>query len=515
LVVAVIASGEARLCRAEPIGPELAIYALIVGVNQSVDADLPPLRYADDDAARYQDLFRSLGARTYLLTRPDQNTRRISPQAVAEAREPRQGELGRAVAALAADVAQARARGVRTLFYFVYAGHGNLRGSDAYLALEDARLTGADIEREVVDGVHADQTHVIVDACYSYFLAYGRGPGGTRREVHGFAPVEGLARRTDVGLLLSTTSARESHEWEGFQAGIFSHEVRSGLYGAADLDGDGRVSYREIAAFVERANAAIPNERFRPEVFARAPRGEPQLIDLRGGLRRHLRVDGATHAGHFLLEDARGVRLADFHNARGHSVALLRPGAGGALYLRAVGGDEREFEIPAAPDLVALEDLEPREPRAAARGAAHEAFSLIFSLPFDEQALAAYGPAQDGADLVAAAGPAAPAAPRWSRRSVAAASAAGVAVAASATALALTMSARGLADDARNAPTQKETAALNDRVAARNLWAGTLYGVAAAAAVAAGAIWLWPRAPVQPAVAADQQTAMVGLGGRF
>ena len=157
LMAATIASGEARLCRAEPIagsagpsqGPEVvnqAIFALIVGVNQSVDADLPPLRYADDDAARYQDLFRSLGARTYLLTRPDENTRRISAQAVAEAREPRQGELARAVAALAADVSQARARGVRTLFYFVYAGHGNLRGSDAYLALEDARLTGAAIE---------------------------------------------------------------------------------------------------------------------------------------------------------------------------------------------------------------------------------------------------------------------------------------------------------------------------------------------------------------------------------
>ena len=40
----------------------------------------------------------------------------------------------------------------------------------------------------LVDAVRADESHLIVDACHSYFLAYGRGPGGTRREIHGFAP---------------------------------------------------------------------------------------------------------------------------------------------------------------------------------------------------------------------------------------------------------------------------------------------------------------------------------------
>ena len=38
-------------------------------MNRSVDTELEPLRYADDDAARYFDLFRVLGARTHLLLR--------------------------------------------------------------------------------------------------------------------------------------------------------------------------------------------------------------------------------------------------------------------------------------------------------------------------------------------------------------------------------------------------------------------------------------------------------------
>jgi len=153
-----------------------ARFVLILGVNRSVDADLPVLHYADDDAVRYDDLFRALGGKTQMLARLDENTRRISPEAVPAAREPRRAELGRAVASLAADVAAARARGQRTLFYFVYAGHGNVDGKTAYLALEDARLDSRDIERDVIDKVHADESHLIIDACYSYFLAFGRGP---------------------------------------------------------------------------------------------------------------------------------------------------------------------------------------------------------------------------------------------------------------------------------------------------------------------------------------------------
>jgi hypothetical protein len=78
---------------ASPPNPDRQMFALIVGVNQSVDASLPMLLYADDDAVRYHELFRTLGARTYLLTRPDANTRQVFPEAVTVAREPRAEEL--------------------------------------------------------------------------------------------------------------------------------------------------------------------------------------------------------------------------------------------------------------------------------------------------------------------------------------------------------------------------------------------------------------------------------------
>jgi Caspase domain len=390
------AAGDAAARAASAAGTAetggVARFALIVGVNRGIDPELAQLHFADDDAARYSDLFRALGARVHLLTRPDENTLRISSSSVSDARLPVRDELARAVSELAREVTTARARGRRVVFYFVYAGHGNIRDNTVYLALEDQRLDADEIERHIVDRVHADESHLIVDACYSYFLAYGRGPSGIRRPVGLFSAHEGLARRADVGLLLSTTSARESHEWTNFEAGIFSHEVRSGLSGAADLDGDGQVSYLEIAAFVMQANAAVPNERFRPRIFTHAPATGSQLVDLRNGVGRRLKIETSAYAEHCLLENLFGVRLADFNSQPGHPISLLMPISAQALYLRRAS-DGRQLAIPDSAEVVSLGAMGPPtvslEPRGPG-GPAEYAFEQLFLLPLDQEALANY-----------------------------------------------------------------------------------------------------------------------------
>lgn len=367
--------------------PESATFALVVGVNTSLDKDVPPLKFADDDAARYFDLFRLLGARTTVLARLDDNTKRLHPQAAAEAREPKKAELDAALAQLADDVARANGRGVETTVYLTYAGHGSVDQGRGQVTLEDARLTGADLAKALAK-VPAKRIHLVVDACSSYFLAYARGPGGKRRAVQSFAADAELAADPRIGFVLSTSSARESHEWDAFQAGVFSHEVRSGLYGAADADGDGRVTYRELAAFVARANTSIPNEKFRPEVHTRAPAGADALVDLRAARGRRLTIDG-THAGHYYLEDARGVRLADVHNTRGTDLYLVRPAPTGRAYLRRTS-DDLELALPPGDEAVNVAALVFDAPRVASRGAAHEAFSTLFSLPFDASVVASY-----------------------------------------------------------------------------------------------------------------------------
>lgn len=485
-ILALLAAPAARGGEGEE-SPEYASFALIVGVNRSVDADATLLRYADDDAARYLDLFRSLGARSYVLSRLDGPTRRLHPQVAAEAMPPVSAELERSIAVLAADVRQARQRGVKTILYFVYAGHGNVKDGRGYLALENARLDARELEALVFGRVRADQTHLIVDACYSYFLTLERGTGGSRRAVHGFS-MAGLTRRDSVGLLLSTSSARESHEWSGFEAGVFSHEVRSGLYGGADADGDGRVSYREIAAFVHRANGAIPNGRYRPDVYAHPPRGSDVLLDLRNGARARIEVPG-TFGGRYYLEDGRGVRVADLHHGGGRTAYLLKPANAGRLYLRRLGptGEGAEYAIPPGAAAVSLASLTPQEPRSASRGSANDSFERLFALPFDERAvgglaLKPWTPSpEDAAPL--------PALPRWRLYGglglLTAAAASGVAAVAS------TVSVRRLG--AMPAPANVDIAARSSRMSAQRTW--STIGFAFAGVFGAGGLGLllWPE----------------------
>lgn len=486
-----------------------ALFVLIVGVNKSIDDDLPPLRYADDDAARYFDLFRSLGARTYLLTRPDKNTGRLHPQAAAETREPLQRSLEETVFLLASDVEKAKKRRVETAFYFVYAGHGNAINGKGYITLEDSRLTGKQLDEQIIEKVGADETHLIVDACHSFFLAYGRGPGGTRRAVRGFSRLDGFSADNNVGLLLSTSSSRESHEWEAFQAGVFSHEVRSGLYGAADADGDGRVSYKEIAAFVERANEAIPNERFRPRVYARPPDGRATLLDINPALHRRLEVNGPEH-GHYLLEDTRGVRLLDFHNAPEQRLRILRPNAG-LLYLRHVK-DRKEYPLPHAPEVVSLADLTARARRTEVRGAAHHAFELLFSLPFGPKVVERYQlPGPESIIEIAAQEPERPS--RW--REYAGWGSLGLAGAAAVTGLVMTIWAADIRNSNDPSQDHRTLLPLNQKIEDLNTAAVALYSFSSAAIVAGLFLLLWPEDPPEASVSIQPGGAVFTMGIRF
>ena len=496
--VLALCAGRAQAA-SEP--PRNAVFALIMGVNRSVDADLKPLRYADDDAVRYQELFRSLGAKTVLLANLDEETSALSPQAAAEALPPTRAFLSKAVSLLATEIAIARARGVKTSLYVLYSGHGNVEGEHAYLTLEDARLDGAALAREVLDAIGANENHLIVDACYSYFLVGERGPGGERRPVQGFSALSELGRRNDLGLLLSTSTGNESHEWGAFQAGVFSHEVRSGLYGAADFDGDGRISYVEMASFLERANQPVVNEKFRPKIFARAPTASSQLIDLRPSLGRSLAIREDFPSSHYLVEDQRGVRVLDFHNAKGRCLRLVRPGGAGNLYLRRLA-DDQELTVPPADDVVDLAPLAFADPRVAERGAAHQAFSLILSLPFDEAK----------SDLLATVPPPARATKSTTRKlvlwSLGAASAVGVVVGG-----ALLWDASSMADEGRRS-SQARAAELNNRIDARNTQATVAFALAGAALTAGALTWFFTR-PGHAQVQVSLGPTQLNLSARF
>jgi hypothetical protein len=496
---------EAVAAAATPNHPE--IVAVVIGVNQDWSGR-PALRYADDDAIQYASLFTSLGADVYLLTTPDANTVRVHAAATSHALPPTRARLDRVIADVGRRVARARRAGRATTFYFIYAGHGDVRDGRGVLGLIGGDLTGSDLVGHVLARVNADEAHVIVDACYASLLVNPRGPGGRRRTISGFTRLSLPALPDNVGLLLSTTSGRQSHEWEGFQAGVFSHEVRSGLYGAADVDGDGRVTYREIGAFVSRANAAIPNERFRPDVFARPPRGTARLVDLRAALGRRIEIASAVQ-GHYILEDALGVRILEFHG-RSEPTSVVRPASSSQLYF--VRSDGKEYVLPNA-DVVQIAALEPQEPRVSSRGAAHEAFERVFSLPFDRRVESRYSFDASTATLEPAIyGEAS--APRSRGRRTAMWLAYGLSAASVAAGGYATYRAREVRNSARAGEPQEEISSRNDRISRLNTTAGVLYGLAGGALVTGTILMLWPDSPpTRLEVTGD--SALVGFATEF
>ncbi len=297
--------------------PETKSFAVVVGHNRSADNSLAPLRYADDDGAKWFELL-SLGQQqSILLSVLDADTQLRFPNAARESRPPSRAALQEALAETFAAISEAKQKGHRTVFYFVYAGHGSIGSSgEGEMHLLDGRFSRADLYRNVIASSPATVNHVIIDACNAYLMVARRGSDSEAVElaVQSFLAKEQLAQHPNTGFLLSTSNAADVHEWARFESGIFSHEVRSGLTGAADVDGDGLVAYDEIRAFVSAANARVQDPRARLTAYAEAPPqhlAEPLFDGRKNGA--PTLIIPATLAGRWFLEDARGVRYADFH----------------------------------------------------------------------------------------------------------------------------------------------------------------------------------------------------------
>jgi hypothetical protein len=279
-------------------------------------------------------------------------------------------------------------------FYFVFAGHGDVDGGRGFLELADSAFTADDVDG-LLRTVGADEAHVILDSCNSFFVINPRKPGGRRFATPRDA-AEKLARQLpNVGVFLSTSAESEVFEWSELQSGVFSHAVRSGLMGAADANRDGRVSYEELAAFVETASAEIKNPAYRPKIFARGPNGDDErtLFDLSRTHSLAVRIDDEAEL-RVAARDGDGLRWLDAHKEAGQSLDLRLPAAlAGHLdieRLSTAGVVEARFPIPESTDApVVLASLSPQPVQSASRGG-QEIFRGLFVRPFGPRALVAY-----------------------------------------------------------------------------------------------------------------------------
>ncbi|KFE69708.1 hypothetical protein [Hyalangium minutum] len=366
-------------------------FVLIVGNNTSATLGRPPLQFADDDAAKYDTVFRLLApeAHVRVLTELDKDTARLFPQLQERAEPPTRARLQRAFEELSQLAREAAAQGKESELYFLFAGHGDVEKGKGFLELADGAFTADELE-EALARVPVQRAHVVLDSCNSFFVLNPRKPGG-RRYATPVDSAEAMGRRLPhVGVLLSTSAEAEVYEWSELQSGIFSHAVRSGLLGAADADGDGAVTYEELAAFVETASRDVKNPAFRPRVFARGPAGDNQahLIESLSAGAAVLDVN-EQDAVRLVIRDAEGLRWLDSHSEAGHRVRLSLPPAtrGGSVERVLANGHAERLALPEGE--VTLASLSTAATGPEPRGAA-EPLRALFAQPFGPLALTTF-----------------------------------------------------------------------------------------------------------------------------
>ncbi|MBI3181202.1 MAG: caspase family protein [Myxococcales bacterium] len=171
--------------------------------------------------------------------------------------------------------------GDKSLFVFYYSGHAD----DRYLHLRGPPLSLEELYRRVRDLPGTVKVGVL-DACQSGSILAAKGGRPTasfRVQVQDELAVRGTA------FLTSSGADELSQEARALAGSVFSHHLVSGLRGAADDDGDGRVSlaeaYRYASARTTLDTAATAAGAQRPSFrYELNGRGEVFLTRLQGPL---------------------------------------------------------------------------------------------------------------------------------------------------------------------------------------------------------------------------------------
>ncbi len=213
--------------------PHPHAYGILVGTNVG-GAGQQPLRYAEDDARRMADVLKQLGrygdADLRVLVRPDG------------------AKLFAAIDDIAAKIRADQAKGEQAVLVFYYSGHA--RASSFSLGGEELPVAAL---REKLAKVPSTLTLVVLDACQSGQFARIKGA-----EPAADFSFNSVARLTTKGTaVMASSSAQElSQESDELHSSYFTHHLVVGLRGAADADGDGRVSLDEAYRYAYRRTLA-------------------------------------------------------------------------------------------------------------------------------------------------------------------------------------------------------------------------------------------------------------------
>ena len=279
--------------------------ALVVGANRG-GADRAPLRYAVTDAERFASLVMRMGG--------------VRPADSQVLREPSRQSFLDAVAGIRTRIAAARAESARTEVLVYFSGHADERG----LMLGREVVAYREL-RQAIAAIGADVGIAILDACASGAITRLKGglpsPAFLTDES---VQVQGYA------FLTSSSENEAAQEAEHLQGSFFTHALLTGLRGAADASGDGKVTLGEAYqfAFAETLvqTAATQAGAQHPAYDIKmAGTGDVVMTDVRQNSASL--ILGPEYDGRFLVLDAHRRLIAELVKPAGRRVELgLEPG---------------------------------------------------------------------------------------------------------------------------------------------------------------------------------------------
>ena len=292
-------------------------YVFAVSANNG-GKDRPKLRYAESDARSFANVLSQMGG--------------VSKQNIVMVKEPNVADLQRELNALDEKIQAARAKkktagagGSREEVLVYYSGHADEKG----LRLGN-ELYGWQEFRKRIDALHADVKIAVIDAC---------GSGAITRLKGGVAvPAFMVDQSSDMkgyAFITSSTQDESSQESDKLRGSFFTHSLVSGLRGAGDLSGDGKVTLSEAYQFafnetLQKTEATMGGAQHPSRDMNLAGTGDVVMTDLRStsaGLELDEDVDGRL-----FIRDDKGVLVAELYKKGGRFMSLGFPA--GKYYVR-------------------------------------------------------------------------------------------------------------------------------------------------------------------------------------
>jgi hypothetical protein len=199
-----------------------------------------------------------------------------------------------------------------------YSGHADEKG----LRLGEEIYSWKEF-RKRVDALHADVKIAVIDAC---------GSGAITRAKGGVAvPAFMVDKSSDMkgyAFITSSTQDESSQESDKLKGSFFTHSLVSGLRGAGDVSGDGKVTLSEAYQFafnetLQKTEATMGGAQHPSRDMNLAGTGDVVMTDLRStsaGLELDEDVDG-----HLFIRDEKGELVAELYKKSGRAMSLGFP----------------------------------------------------------------------------------------------------------------------------------------------------------------------------------------------